>query len=398
MPSILVGEHPLEVLAMLFRHELLETLCCPVGRSPLRMMTQRELDELNAAIARGGARYASGERVDEALEGGLAAIDGTSAYRVQAGVPVLLPEQRILCSGSDPESGQVRQNRKEDKAFADRWEQFSLNWDTFQPPLRPAPQDIDLLERLVGEALGGACSVRPRALLLGVTPEIATMRWPAGTQLLAADSSEPMIRNVWPGRAVPDALVVRADWTMMPVHDAAFDIVVGDGSVNVPPYPDSFFAIVREVRRLLKDSGVLAMRVFARPEEREPIERIFADLRGGRIGNLGIFRWRLAMALHGDLAAGTRMGDLWEAWEANVPDPEELMRSLDWPLEQLGPIINSTRGYEGRTIFPTVNELREALAPDFEQTAWHVPDYETGDRYPTLVFTPRPRRDGRSRA
>lgn len=376
---------------MNMRNDLLETLCCPVSKSRLKIMTPHELEALNTAVARGEARYASGDCVDGPLEGGLTASDGTSAYGIRDGVPVLLPEQRILCSGGAPGTDHAQPRDREGQASAKQWERLSLIWDQIRPPLRPVLQDIELFERLVGEGLAEAGSPRPRVLLLGVTPEIATMVWPAGTQLLAADSSEAMIRHVWPGRAVRNGLAVRADWKTLPVGDAACDVVLGDGSINVPPYPEDFFALVREVRRVLQDGGLFALRMFARPEQQEPIEAIFADLRGGRIGNLDIFRWRLAMALQKDLAIGARLCDVWEAWQANVPHPVELMRSLGWPPEQLQVQIDRMRGLEVRVTFPTVRELAEALAPEFVQTACHFPDYESGDRYPTVAFKARPR-------
>ena len=71
-----------------------------------------------------------------------------------------------------------------------------------QPPLRPSPEEL----RLIRQAMDRHVLKRPtgpwRALLLGVTPGLATLDWPDSTKLLAADYSLATIEGVWP-RDVP---------------------------------------------------------------------------------------------------------------------------------------------------------------------------------------------------
>ena len=136
------------------------------------------------------------------------------------------------------------------------------------------------------------------------------------------------------------------------------------------------------------------IRLFARPEKRDSLASIFADLRGGRLANVDVFRWRLAMAMHGDLESGTRLADVWEVWHENVPEPGELMKALGWGLDAAR-VLDGYRGLETRISFPTVAEVREIFADGFEEVACHVPAYEDGDRYPTMVFRSRPRPGGR---
>ncbi len=369
--------------------ELLEVLCCPVSRSPLRSMTPDEVAEFNTSVTEGRARYASGAPVTEILERGLVTVDEASMYAILEGVPALMPELRMVRGEGAPANAANPAGPRQEP-WADYWENVSRHWDDLRPPRRPAPQDVALFERFAAGGFAGARSARPRALLLGVTPEIATMRWPAGTQLLALDGSAAMIRHVWPRRAVPGAAVVQGSWSAMPIRDATCDIVVGDSSIAHQAYPDTFFAVVGEVGRVLKDGGVLATRAFTRPEEREPVEAIFDDLRNGRIGTLDYCRWRLAAALHGDSATGTRMGDIWDVWEANVPDPGGLMRSLGWPQEAAR-VMENLRGWEAVLIFPTLAELRAGLVEDLEEMACEFPDYEDGDRYPILLLRRKPR-------
>ncbi len=367
--------------------DLLEMLWCPVTRANLRTVTAEECEGLNDLIRRGGAGYANGGVVEDTLDGGLTSGDGDEIYPVRRSVPVLVPAERIVRSRAS--LGTTTRERREASTgpWGVRWNDLSLVWDVFRPPLRPYPEDIVLLQALVEAAIAEPGGQGARALMLGVTPEIAEMRWPDATCLLALDSSDGMIRNVWPGARTSGA-AVRAEWETMPVRDAVCDVVVGDGIFTTLAYPADFDVLVPQIRRVMKDGGTLFLRLFARPERREPVGRIFEDLRGGLVHNIHGLPWRLAMALHGDLASGTRLGDIWEAWEAHVPDPSALMASLDLPPETVR-IMEVYRGVDACITMPTLGEVREMLARDFEERACHVPDYDSGDRYPTLVMRAR---------
>ena len=381
----------------MIRRDILKTLCCPVARTPLRMMTARELAELNTAIANGVAKYSGGEPLVGALESGLITVDGSSAYGIREGIPALLPTLRIVVRDEPSSSSADNLRASSYRTYDDSWEEISRHWDMIGPPIRPSRQDTETMERVVADGLASRHGPPHRALLLGVTPEIATMRWPSGTSLLALDAVPGMIRNVWPAREAPHGVAALADWIIMPVRDAAYDVLVGDASLTTTPYPDGFLAVKAELRRVLKDEGMLAMREFARPEQREPVDGIFRDLRAGRIASFRLFMWRLAMALHEDLESGCRWGDVFDAWYANVPDPDGLMMSLGWPLEAPR-FLEVLRQARRPALFPTLSEMRAVLAPEFEQAEVHIPDYPDGDRYPTVVFKPKSRPSASTRA
>ncbi|MDD5563061.1 MAG: methyltransferase domain-containing protein [Thermoanaerobaculaceae bacterium] len=378
------------VVAMQIEQGFLEALCCPVSKSPLRMMTEPELEELNGSIAQGRIRHADGAPVADVLDSGLVAVDGSAVYGIREDVPMLLPTLRIVPSRDVASPFADSSPAARSGTYDDRWEGLSQYWHVFRAPQRPSREDIDTLQRLVAESASFTQSPLPRVLMLGVTPEIATIGWPAGTQLLALDSSPGMIRNVWPAREVPGGVAALADWGAMPVRDAAVDFAVGDGFLTSVPYPDGFRAVVAELRRVLKETGTFVMREFARPEVREPLDTIFRDLREGRVVEPGPFAWRLAMALHGDLEAGCRIGEVCDAWHDNVPEPLELTRSLGWPPDSLS-WLESFRGTKDRMWFPTRDEVRTVFSPDFEQVECLVPGYTDGERYPTVVFKPRAR-------
>jgi uncharacterized protein YbaR (Trm112 family) len=75
--------------------KLLEILCCPVSKTPLRRLGQEKLDKLNRAIGNGEALYVDGTAVTAPLQEGLVTVDGKVIYTVQDNIPILLEEQAI---------------------------------------------------------------------------------------------------------------------------------------------------------------------------------------------------------------------------------------------------------------------------------------------------------------
>lgn len=74
---------------------LLDILCCPVSKRPLRPLTGTERDQLNSAIRAGAVDTVAGEKVADPLAEGLITTDGQLVYRVEDGIPVMLPEAGI---------------------------------------------------------------------------------------------------------------------------------------------------------------------------------------------------------------------------------------------------------------------------------------------------------------
>jgi uncharacterized protein YbaR (Trm112 family) len=74
--------------------ELLDVLCCPADRSPVRLATASELEALNARIA-SGVKNNVGAPVSEKLEAAIIRVDGTFAYPVREEIPVMLIDEAI---------------------------------------------------------------------------------------------------------------------------------------------------------------------------------------------------------------------------------------------------------------------------------------------------------------
>ncbi|HVV96802.1 MAG TPA: Trm112 family protein [Rhodanobacteraceae bacterium] len=74
---------------------LLDILCCPVTKTPVRVLTQAELDALNRAIAAGNVRFESGTVLSMPATAGLITRDGRTIYRIEDEIPVMLADEGI---------------------------------------------------------------------------------------------------------------------------------------------------------------------------------------------------------------------------------------------------------------------------------------------------------------
>ncbi len=74
---------------------LLDILCCPVSKTPLRPLSAGELHALNRAIEGGQVLNVAGSSVHNRVEEALITVDRKVIYRVEDGIPVMLPEEGI---------------------------------------------------------------------------------------------------------------------------------------------------------------------------------------------------------------------------------------------------------------------------------------------------------------
>ncbi|WP_300615585.1 Trm112 family protein [Dokdonella sp.] len=74
---------------------LLDILCCPLTKAPLRPLGEAELASLNRAIAAGGVRNHGGGALAQAIPAGLVTRDGRTIYRLDDDIPVMLADESI---------------------------------------------------------------------------------------------------------------------------------------------------------------------------------------------------------------------------------------------------------------------------------------------------------------
>ena len=75
--------------------KLLEILCCPVSKKPLKMLLPDKLQKLNDAIVAGGVLHIDGKPVDQPLAEALITEDNKVIYPVEDSIPILLEDKGI---------------------------------------------------------------------------------------------------------------------------------------------------------------------------------------------------------------------------------------------------------------------------------------------------------------
>ena len=78
--------------------ELLDIICCPATRLPLRVMPAEQVQALNRRIEDGILVGRDGKQLSEPLTEALVTRDGKLAYPVSDGIPVLLEDSGIVLS------------------------------------------------------------------------------------------------------------------------------------------------------------------------------------------------------------------------------------------------------------------------------------------------------------
>src|ERR1039458_51759 len=271
---------------------------------------------------------------------------------------------------------------------ASYWNSLASSYAALGSPLRPAREDIRFMEAAVA---GWAAwhSRAPRAVLIGVTPDIAQMAWPAQTSLTAVDSSLTMVSALWPrnGSHCKRRLVV-ADWRALPLGRGACDIVIGDGSINCLPYPDGFRSLAAEISGVLGAEGLLVLRCYIQPELQEQPDQVLAELFTERIPSFHHFKFRLLMALQPSAHTGIAVNDAYEFWASSAVDEARLAARPGWEQAAIE-MIRLYRGTDTVHTFPTRAELRAVLDESFDEVSVSIPSYCLGERCPTILFRPR---------
>lgn len=78
--------------------DLVDILCCPVTKVPVRLMTEDELKKLNSKIGDGSLIQIDGAKVTETMEEALITEDGARIYKIKESIPIMLKDQAIDAS------------------------------------------------------------------------------------------------------------------------------------------------------------------------------------------------------------------------------------------------------------------------------------------------------------
>lgn len=240
-----------------------------------------------------------------------------------------------------------------------QWDSMAECWGLHGSPLRPGEDDVRLYQRVVNELAGGGMR---RAVILGVTPELYHLRWPAGTELRAIDRSADMIGRVWPGS---EDQVVRGDWTERHFPEGSVQLVLCDGGLHLLEYPAKQSDLFREVAAMLSRGGMAVFRLFLPPAVRVDAGEVLRRLRGGEVPDMNTLKLLLGHALMDSTPEGVPLGKVWDCLHEGIGgDRDAFFGGLGWPAEEVA-VIDFYRDSCSRYYFSTLEEVRELVEDDF---------------------------------
>jgi len=94
--------------------ELLEILCCPETRQPVREAPEALVESVNRAIRDGSLEMPAGGGPPGVLDGGLVREDGKFLYPVRNGIPIMLIEERIAVPPPEDDAAGSTEDVEED--------------------------------------------------------------------------------------------------------------------------------------------------------------------------------------------------------------------------------------------------------------------------------------------
>ncbi len=80
---------------MAVNQELLDILCCPETKEDVHLISEEEVQRINASIDKGNGKKRSGENETDHIQGGLLREDGKYLYAIRDDIPIMLIDEAI---------------------------------------------------------------------------------------------------------------------------------------------------------------------------------------------------------------------------------------------------------------------------------------------------------------
>lgn len=268
------------------------------------------------------------------------------------------------------------------------WEGIARSYFSFGSPFVPCAEDTVVLKSAVDHWMQGRARSEATLVLLGVTPSIANVNWPAGVVLTGVEQSQAVIRAIWPGDVDGARRSLHATWMEIPERLGACDVIIGDGSLNVCGYPEGIRELTRVVRRSMNQDGLFAIRCYIAFDEREKVGHVLESLRERDAPSVDHFKLRLYLAMQKSAHSGVAVREAYNLLVEHGIDRRFMEENLGWSPASVEPILlwqNSDAVYS----FPTLGEFRDLLSVEFDEISIAIPSYELGQHCPTLILRPR---------
>jgi len=269
------------------------------------------------------------------------------------------------------------------------WEYLAATYELLGHPLRPSEEDVRIFDLALLRWLEAHPVTGLRAILLGATPALTTMRWPAHTTLIGCDASVPMMLSVWPCDRGRTVFGICGNWMDLPLAPSSLQIAVGDGALNCLPNRGAAIDVCRSVRGALADDGLFLARCYIRPEQPETPGQVFEEMFRGAIPSFGEFKFRLLLAMPQDTRSSLAVEAVYRLWASHSINLVGLAAVTGWPLSQ----IETIEGYRNSsTVYylPQLDEMRSVLDEQFDEISMATPSYPLGRCCPVFAFRARP--------
>lgn len=262
------------------------------------------------------------------------------------------------------------------------WDRIADLWRLFGPPIRPISDDLAIYQDVV-DRVAALTDPTPRVLLLGVTPELYGLRWPPGIEVVALDSSAPMIDAVWPG---PPDTAVAGSWTAMPFADQSFALLLCDAGVGLLDHPVGQDQLLAEAQRVLVPGGTFAVRLFTPQGRTGTVAEIFDDLDRGRIATLDALKLRMWGALQQNALEGVQPSEVARRiLEASGPW-DRLAHKHGWQPDYVRALELQLDSDASFHLVDAEQFSRMGHRAGLESTAVHHPRHIYGDSCPVVEF------------
>lgn len=259
----------------------------------------------------------------------------------------------------------------------DHWAAHASQWHKIGAPLRPGPDDVALMCRMVERYVPGQAR---RGVLLGMTQEL----WPLGD--ITGVDRDPAVVSKRKAQQGANGQEVLADWRDMPFEAGQFDFALGDGSFNNLRHPDEYRQVLAQLARILKPGRPGLFRMFIRPDVAEAAADVVRLAQARQIQGFHAFKWRLAMALCSAQAdPNIAVQAIHAAFQLLVPDRAHFAAATGWAPD----LIATIDVYAGSSLdysFPTLGEFRAALAGTCVELELAHGHYELAERCPVIAL------------
>ena len=263
----------------------------------------------------------------------------------------------------------------------DHWSNVAKQFGQTKPPLRPGPWDTELFSSLLRQQ--HEISPLKHALLLGVTPEIATLKWPDECYLVALERAVSMIDNHWPGDIENQRSVHCGDWFDIPGTLSNLDVIIGDGCFSLQEFESGYHQLCRSLCPPLSSQGALIIRCFVNSESDKRLVDLLSDIDCSQCFSMEEVKSLLFSALASRESPHVKVRDIWSLWK-------QLVYEKNISIELMAKVAESGSFdyYENsqlRLSIPYVDDVKKLLGEHFKNVEVFYSDYKLASFCPILL-------------